>query len=102
MSNSLLTDGQTAVLRAFFEFGPMTDVALSVYVHHVNEVPMSSSGIRSRRAELSRAGASRPAFLHVIGTKRLKSGRNAAVHALTEAGQRAAAILFTEAESVVL
>lgn len=94
MSNSLLTEGQIAVLQAFHEFGPMTDVALSVYVHHVSEASMSSSGIRSRRAELTRPTAQRKSFLHAVGTKKLKSGRRAAVHALTDEGRRAAEALF--------
>lgn len=99
MSNSLLTEGQTAVLRAFHEFGPMTDVALSVYVHHVSETSMSSSGIRSRRAELTRPTAQRGSLLHVVGTKKLKSGRRAAVHALTNEGYRSAETLFYSAEA---
>lgn len=94
MSNSVLTAGQTAVLRAFHEFGPMTDVALSVYVHHVEEVSMSSSGIRSRRAELARATSSRGPLLHAVGTKKLKSGRRAAVHALTDEGKLLAELAF--------
>ncbi len=89
MSNSPLTVGQTAVLRAFYEFGPMTDVALSVYVHHVSEVAMSSSGIRSRRAELVRSS-----LLHAVGTKKLKSGRRAAVHSLTSEGRELAELIF--------
>lgn len=99
MSNSL-TEGQTAVLRAFHEFGPMTDVALSVYVHHVAEASMSSSGIRSRRAELTRTTAQRSALLHAVGTKKLKSGRRAAVHAPTDEGYRAAEALFRSTEAV--
>lgn len=94
MANSL-TDGQTAVLRAFHDFGrPMDDLALTVYVHHIEDDPMSSSGIRTRRAELSRRTDTRPPFLHVVGTKVLKSGRNAAIHDLTPAGRRAANKLF--------
>lgn len=94
MQNSL-TDGQAAVLRAFYDFGrAMDDVALTVLVHHIEDDPMSSSGIRSRRAELARPTEDRPALLRVVGTKRLKSGRNAAVHALTPAGERRARKLF--------
>lgn len=95
MKNSL-TDGQKAVLRAFHEFGrPLDDLALSVYVHHIEDDPMSSSGIRSRRAELSRPTEARKAYVQLVGTKRLKSGRRAAVHGLTKAGQKAADRLFS-------
>lgn len=94
MKNSL-TDGQTAVLRAFYDFGrAMDDIALTVVVHHIEDDPMSSSGIRSRRAELSRPTEDRPALLRVVDTKILKSGRRAAIHALTPAGERRARKLF--------
>lgn len=92
MSNSL-TDGQTAVLKAFHEFGrPMDDQALTVYVHHIADEPMSSSGIRSRRAELGRATPL--PLIKVTGTKVLSSGRSAAVHGLTTAGKAKAKALF--------
>ena len=87
MTNTL-TDGQKAVLSAFHGFGPMDDVALTVYVHHISDVPMSSSGIRTRRSELLRKG-----LLEVTGAKRLKSGRFAHVHGLTPAGKRLARAL---------
>lgn len=77
-------------MLAFAEFGQMTDVALAVYVHHVAEVSMSSSGIRTRRAELTRT---EPPLLEVVGTHRMKSGRRAAVHNLTPEG-RATARLY--------
>lgn len=89
MSDSL-TNGQIAILRAFNEFGSMTDLALSVYVHHVAEESMSSSGIRTRRSELSRKG-----LLSDVGTRKLKSGRMAVVHGLSEEGRRVAESLAT-------
>lgn len=76
-----LTTGQSVVLRAFNEFGAMDDTTLAVYVHHIAEQPMSSSGIRTRRAELARKG-----LLTVVDTKKLKSGRRAAIHDLTVDG----------------
>lgn len=92
MKNSL-TPGQTAVLRAFNDFGrPMDDTALSVFVHHIEDEDMSSSGVRSRRAELCRAG-----LVGVVGTKVLKSGRRAAIHDLTPQGKRLARALFARA-----
>lgn len=87
-----LTNGQMAVLRAFNEFGSMTDLALSVYVHHVAEESMSSSGIRTRRSELSRRG-----LLEDVGTRKLKSGRKAIVHGLTNRGRQIAESLATNA-----
>lgn len=92
-----LTQGQLAVLRAFHEFGPMTDVALSVYVHHVSESNMSSSGIRTRRAELGRKG-----LITAVDTKLMKSGRSAAVHDLTDVGAVVASRVFDAALSAVL
>jgi hypothetical protein len=91
-----LSAGQITVLRAFHEFGPMDDTALAVYVHHVAEQPMSSSGIRTRRAELVRKG-----LLAVVRTKRVKSGRRAAIHGLTWDGRAVTEVLFQEKESVV-
>jgi hypothetical protein len=92
MSNSL-TDGQKAVLKAFHEFNrPMDDQALTVYVHHIADTPMSSSGIRSRRAELTRTTPL--PLVKVTGIKTLASGRKAAVHGLTTAGKAKAKALF--------
>lgn len=78
-----LTAGQVAVLRAFSDFGPMDDTALTVYVHHVADVAMSSSGIRSRRAELVRKG-----LLTASDIKLLKSGRTASIHSITLRGEK--------------
>lgn len=95
--HSNLTTGQKAVLRAFHEFGDMTDVALATYVHHVSQENMSSSGIRSRRAELVRKG-----LVDVTGTKKMKSGRYAAVHGLTALGIKdARSLRRTEAKAAV-
>lgn len=88
-----LTPGQVAVLRAFYEFGDMTDVALATYVHHVSEVNMSSSGIRTRRAELCRTD---PPLLRKVDHRITKSGREAGVHRLTSEGYLTAAEILTE------
>jgi hypothetical protein len=85
-----LTDGQAAVLVAFQEFGPQHDEALAAFIHHHSDVSMSSSGIRTRRAELTRFD---PPLVQAVGTRRMKSGRNAAVHGLTPDGRRIAAML---------
>lgn len=87
-----ITSGQTAVLRAFSEFGPMDDTPLAIYVHHRSGIPMSTSGIRTRRAELVRKN-----LLAVAGVKQLKSGRNAAIHGLTRQGERVLTILDAKA-----
>ena len=92
-----LTQGQRVVLRAFYEFGPMDDTALSIYVHHIADEPMSSSGIRSRRAELARlTDEAGNGLLRIVRTKKLKSGRRAAVHALTDAGYLLASELTSD------
>lgn len=77
-----LTDGQITVLEAFRTVGSMEDVVAAAYVHHIAD--MSSSGVRSRRAELVSKGA-----LEVVGTKVMRSGRKAAVHGITKAGRQA-------------
>ena len=51
-----MTAAQQAVLDAIKTFGPINDAALVPLVQHVSQVHMSSSGIRSRRAELVDAG----------------------------------------------
>lgn len=79
-----LTGGQHTVLQAFKNFGDMDDVALTVYVHHIADNPMSSSGVRSRRAELVRKGC-----ITTTGKKRLKSGREASIHGITATGRQA-------------
>lgn len=79
-----LTNGQLEVLKAFKTLGSVDDGALAAYVHHMSSASMSSSGVRSRRAELVRKGA-----LEITGTHRLKSGRSAAIHGLTTNGRTA-------------
>lgn len=79
-----LTTGQLEVLKAFDTLGKVDDGALAAYVHHMSRASMSSSGVRSRRAELVRKGA-----LKITGTHRLKSGRRAAIHGLSISGRQA-------------
>jgi len=78
-----LTPGQEAVLRTFADYGELDDVGLAYFVHHKSNFDMSSSGARSRRAELVRAG-----LLGVSGVTRAKSGRSAAIHSITSKGRR--------------
>lgn len=95
MTNSL-TAGQTQVLSAFFEHGPMHDAELATFVHHRSPLNMSSSGIRTRRAELTRMN---PPLVQASGIeRRMKSGRNAAVHSLTTEGY----LLAADIESVAI
>lgn len=78
-----LTAGQARVLQAFADFGhAMDDTTLALFVHHTSDKPMPSSGIRTRRAELADKG-----LLEVVGTKRLRSGRSAAIWGLTAEGK---------------
>jgi predicted ArsR family transcriptional regulator len=79
-----LTHGQEAVIKAFGQIGSIDDTGLAVYIHHVADISMSSSGVRSRRAELVRKG-----LVTVTGVKTTKSGRAQAIHGLTIKGQRA-------------
>jgi hypothetical protein len=88
-----LTDGQLAVLKAFHDFEPMTDEVLAVWIHHFADLQMSSSGVRTRRAELSRPGKGRGPLIHTVGVKKTRS-RHAAVHDLTPEGKRLAKRLF--------
>ena len=51
-----VTDNQAEVYNVLREFGPLPDVALVPLAQHVMNSRQSSSGIRSRRAELEDAG----------------------------------------------
>ena len=88
-----ITNGQRSVLEAFKTLGSMDDTALAVYVHHIADTGMSSSGIRTRRRELQDLG-----LVTVVGTKRLASGRSAAIHGITKAGK---AVLRSRSRSAV-
>lgn len=65
-----MTTAQSAVLNAVKEYGPITDAALVPLMQHLSQVSMSSSGIRSRRAELADQG-----LVESTGTIRMPSGR---------------------------
>lgn len=80
MQHSPLTPGQAEVLKAFLDHGPMHDAELATFVHHHSALTMSSSGIRSRRSELSKMV---PPLLQPVGVRTMKSGRNSAIHGLT-------------------
>lgn len=75
---------QETVLRSLRSFGRASDEALAIYVHHMANSDMSSSGVRSRRAELTRLG-----YVGVVGAVGTKSGRTALVHAITPKGRLA-------------
>jgi hypothetical protein len=77
-----LTTNQSVVLRALKDYGAADDVTLSVYVHQMGMSDMSSSGVRSRRAELVRKG-----LVEIVGVRKMRSGKSAAIHALTAAGR---------------
>lgn len=78
-----LTKAQTIVLRAFRQVGDVDDSILADRVHHLADV--ASSGVRTRRHELYNMG-----LVRVVGTKKLRSGRTAAVYGLTYNGRRSA------------
>jgi hypothetical protein len=72
-----MTNSQSSVLDVLDIYGPMSDQALVPLAQHMGEVHQSSSGIRSRRAELTRMG-----LVQKVGTVTLPSGRSAAVWAV--------------------
>lgn len=72
-----MTSNQKEVLRTLEVWGPMPDVALVPIAQHVMRSRQSSSGIRSRRAELARSGK-----ITQIDEMELPSGRKAAVWAV--------------------
>lgn len=69
-----LTPGQTEVLAVLKEYGPIADHALVPLAQHQMKVNMSSSGIRSRRAELERKN-----LVAQVSTTKTRSGRTAGV-----------------------
>ena len=71
---SKLTAGQQEVLEVLEDFGPLPDVALVPLTQHVAMSHQSSSSIRSRRAELARAG-----LVEAVGERKMPSGRKAQV-----------------------
>lgn len=79
-----LTPNQIVVLTSLRDFGKADDVTLSVYVHQLGAIDMSSSGVRTRRSELTRKG-----FVEVVGTRKMRSGRSAAVYAISKTGRTA-------------
>lgn len=72
-----MTPNQASVYKALSEYGPLPDHALVPMVQHVAQVHQSSSGIRSRRAELVAGGAVRE-----VDTIKMPSGRLASVWAV--------------------
>lgn len=69
-----MTTTQEAVLAVLKAHGPLPDHALVPIVQHVAQKHMSSSSIRSRRAELTRAGD-----VIWVSEVTMPSGRRAAV-----------------------
>lgn len=74
MAITKLTPGQTAVLAVLKEYGPIADHALVPLAQHQMKINQSSSGIRSRRAELERRG-----LVTQVTTTKTRSGRQAGV-----------------------
>lgn len=68
-----ISDSQAEVYAAIKQYGPVADHALVPLAQHMCQAHQSSSGIRSRRAELVRKGLVVPA-----GSTRTSSGRQAA------------------------
>lgn len=70
-----LTDNQAAVYGVLEEYGPLADHALVPLAQHQLQVHQSSSGIRSRRAELADMD-----LIYQVGKTKTGSGRSAAVY----------------------
>lgn len=70
-----VTDGQAAVYGVLTQFGAMPDHALVPLAQHAANVRLSSSGIRTRRSELSALGLVRDTGR----TMKTGSGRHAHV-----------------------
>lgn len=69
-----MTHNQEAVFAVLNTYGPLPDQALVPLAQHLAPVHQSSSGIRSRRAELCRMGR-----VEEVGTITTSSGRSASV-----------------------
>lgn len=69
-----MTTSQETILTVLKQHGPIPDHALVPLVQHVAQARMSSSGIRSRRAELVEQGV-----VKQVDEIKMPSGRMAAV-----------------------
>lgn len=69
-----ITASQKEVYEVLKQYGPLPDVALVPLAQHLVHTPQSSSGIRSRRAELERKG-----FVVEVDQITTASGRKAGV-----------------------
>lgn len=78
IGNVSVTDNQAEVYNVLREFGPLPDVALVPLAQHVMNSRQSSSGIRSRRAELEDVGLVRDTGQKFV----MPSGRRAHVWAV--------------------
>ncbi len=72
-----VTQSQADVYGVIQERGPISDIALVPLAQHQLGVHLSSSGIRTRRAELVRKG-----LVREVGTIRTGSGRTASVYSV--------------------
>lgn len=69
-----MTTSQKEVLKVLNQYGPLPDTALVPLAQHLEQVHQSSSGIRTRRSELTADG-----YVAQVGTITLPSGRSAKV-----------------------
>lgn len=72
-----MNTAQTHVLEVLDVYGPLADTALVPLAQHMAPIHQSSSGIRTRRHELTRMGK-----VKQVGIITLPSGRGAAVWAV--------------------
>jgi hypothetical protein len=69
-----MTTSQKEVLHVLNQYGPLPDTALVPIAQHILDVHQSSSGIRTRRSELTSLGE-----VEQVSTITLPSGRTAKV-----------------------
>lgn len=72
-----MTTNQQHVFDALSQYGPLPDHALVPLIQHVVQAHQSSSGVRSRRAELTARGR-----VAAVGSVKMPSGRHAAIWAV--------------------
>lgn len=74
INGRVVTDSQSEVYEVLKRYGPVADHALVPLAQHQLQVKQSSSGIRSRRAELAVQGLVKPS-----GTTKTGANRTAVV-----------------------
>jgi hypothetical protein len=75
IGSTVVTDRQAAVYDVLKQYGPIADHALVPLAQHQMQLKQSSSGIRTRRAELVDLG-----LVEEVGQTKTGSGRSAKIY----------------------